>query len=165
MNKAASGNRCLSTCFGVGGDEEVWGVRTKSPNRVPVVGDVVHERNSSDGYEGEASDRGAGLLNGLAIGHLLLLCHDWNSPKFGWGNQKAEFANCEAVIAVLLGGPFSSRFLVLCETLKADLLLYKINSKCLQTASCLIVRPKITAYISWSLSHYLLSESLSAGQK
>lgn len=64
---------CLSTCFGVGGDEEVRGVRAESPDRVPVLGDAAHERNPSDGDEREASNGGAGLLDGFAVGYLFLL--------------------------------------------------------------------------------------------
>lgn len=63
----------LSTCFGVGGDEEVRWIGTKSPDVVPVVGDVVHERHSSDWDEREACDGGAGLMNSLAISHVFLL--------------------------------------------------------------------------------------------
>ena len=40
------------------------------PDGVPVVGDVVHERNPSDWDEREASDGFASLLNGFAVGQL-----------------------------------------------------------------------------------------------
>lgn len=46
----------MSTCFGVGCDEEVSGVRPKCPDGVPVVGNVAHERNSSHRDEREAGD-------------------------------------------------------------------------------------------------------------
>lgn len=41
---------------------------TESPDGVPVVGDVAHERNSSDGEERETRQGGAGLFNGLLVG-------------------------------------------------------------------------------------------------
>ncbi len=85
MSKAASGSSCLSTCFGVGGDEEVWGVRTESPDGIPALGDVVHERNSSDWDEREASQGVTGLLNGLAEGQLW---HDGGCEKFNLQKKK-----------------------------------------------------------------------------
>lgn len=57
-----------STCFGVGGNEEVCGMRRESPDGVPVVGDVVHERHPFDWDHREAIEGAGGALNGLAVG-------------------------------------------------------------------------------------------------
>lgn len=151
MNRATSGSSCLSTCFGVGGDEDVWGVRTESPYGVPVFGDVAHERNSSDRDEREASDGSAGLLDGFAVGHVLLLCHVWHCQKFSGGKQKAiaeirqlkflERGQCCCFLSSL------SWLFVLCQNTHGWLAsLHRKNSSCLQTSPYLIVRPTVTLY-------------------
>lgn len=71
----------LSTWFGVGGDEKVRWIGTKSPDAVPVVGDVVHERHSSDWDEREACEGGPGLMNSLAISHFFLLWHFYTAKS------------------------------------------------------------------------------------
>ena len=124
MNRAASGSSCVSTCFGVGGDEDVRGVRTKRLDSVKVVGDVVHERNPSDRDEREANDGVFGLQNGLAVGDLFLLGHGWHCQEEA-EKQKLKF-NCKVSQATAVG-----RFLweilsqlqlpSLCQTFTVDL--------------------------------------------
>lgn len=70
LSYASKACSCVSTCFGVGGDEEVGGVRSKSPDGVPVLGDAAHERNSSDRDQREPGEGGAGLFNGFGVGEV-----------------------------------------------------------------------------------------------
>lgn len=81
-----------STCFGVGGDEKVCRVGSESPDGVPVVGNAVHEGNSSDWDGGETGDGGDGLQNGFAVGQFFFPRHDgyWEASNVCWTKIKKQ---------------------------------------------------------------------------
>lgn len=140
-----------STCFRVGGNEEVWWVRTKSPDGIPVVGDVAHERNSFDMDEREASDGGAGLLNGLLIGHLSFFWHDWHRHKFTCGKLKSRGQNWTKTAPARPAWWFVLRAwlqllvsLLALSTFTADLLQCTSNFNSEKISSCLACKPTIT---------------------
>ncbi len=113
------------TCFGVGGDEEVWGVRTESPDGVPAIGRELGERNPIDWNKREAIQGAPGLFNGLVKSHLFLVWHDWHCQKF---TQTIKW-----FMGGQHGGPSaaaSQLTLVLCPALTLDLLCCTVNSSC-----------------------------------
>lgn len=163
-----SGSSCFNTCFGVGGDEQVWGVRTESPDGVPAIGDVAHERNSSDRDERKASDGGTGLLNSLAVGQVFLW-HGWHCQKFTWRKSKTGRQNvvCE-MVQVRPVKWFSLGCPVFCSSSLRwhswfAFVHYKFQT--VQISSRLIVRPTVTVYTSSLVFLYLLLMSLTAASR